>query len=223
MVFYQNLAGISKSEYWLISLHLAKSYCVNPYLHSKLSAKKRGGKPDDYYAIHSFMDSTKELCSDNRHRILHNHWGIRRVIIPIFGHTLLNSDGKEINVKDMLEQDHLLPDYGGKFIPVLSDFTDEMSELTKAEVDIVNQIYGDMQTKEEKEIMLSPLDLTGDMKALRITFNSWFVRTILPRLIDRQPSIENKPYLALFEGMNFALWMDNGAAKPKSALNIAEL
>jgi len=55
---------------------------MNAYKHAEISVKKRGGKIEDYYPIHFFMDSTKELCSDNRHRILHNLWGIRRVIIP---------------------------------------------------------------------------------------------------------------------------------------------
>lgn len=61
---------------------------MNPATHSRISVAKRKGKFEDYYPIHFFMDATKELCSDNRHRILHNLWGIRRVIIPIFGHNI---------------------------------------------------------------------------------------------------------------------------------------
>lgn len=75
---------------------------MNPLIHSEISAKRRGGKIEDYYAIHSFMDSTKELCSDHRHRILHNLWGVRRIVIPIFGATLTNSDNKKVCVKDIV-------------------------------------------------------------------------------------------------------------------------
>ena len=176
---------------------------MNAYIHSKISMNKRGGTVDDYYPIHSFMDCTKELCSDNRHRILHNHWGIRRVIIPIFGHTIINSDNQEVNVKDLLEQDHILPDYNNNFIPVLSDFTNEMEELTNDEITLVNKLYEDIQTKKAKEILLSPLDLTGDMKSLRVTFNSWFIRSILPRISEEEVRIENLNGLEIFENMQF--------------------
>ena len=77
---------------------------MNPYKHAEISVKHRGGKIDDYYPIHAFMDSTKELCSDNRHRILHNLWGVRRVIIPLFGHTITNSDGKTIVLKTFVSK-----------------------------------------------------------------------------------------------------------------------
>lgn len=40
---------------------------MNPLDHSKISVKRRGGIIEDYYPIHFFLDSTKELCSDNRH------------------------------------------------------------------------------------------------------------------------------------------------------------
>jgi len=49
---------------------------MNAHLHAELSVKRRGGQISDYYAIHSSLDATKELCSDNRHRILHNLWGV---------------------------------------------------------------------------------------------------------------------------------------------------
>jgi len=196
---------------------------MNPYIHSKISSTKRGGRPDDYYQIHSFMDCTKELCSDNRHRILHNHWGIRNVVIPIFGHTIVNSDGREVNIKDMLEQDHILPDYNNKFIPILSDFTDEMKELTDDDVVIINTLYDKIESKDCRELLLSPLDVTGAMKSLRITFNSWFIRSILPKVANYKAEIEETKGLRIFEEMKFKMWMDNGASLPKSALKIKEL
>lgn len=58
---------------------------MNPLEHSKISVKRRGGKIEDYYPIHFFLDSTKELCSDNRHRVLHNLWRIKGMLIEFYG------------------------------------------------------------------------------------------------------------------------------------------
>ena len=196
---------------------------MNPYLHSKISVNKRGGCIDDYYPLHSFLDSTKELCSDNRHRILHNHWGLRRVIIPIFGHTIINSDGKEVNVKDMLEQDHILPDFNNKFIPILADFTNEMEELSPNEKRRIDEIFMTIKSKKSKDLMLSPLDVTGNLKSLRITFSSWFIRSIIPNTVDCSMDIEDVNGLNIFENMNFKLWMDNGSGLPRSVLKIKEV
>ncbi|MEM7257362.1 MAG: hypothetical protein AAF404_08235, partial [Pseudomonadota bacterium] len=73
---------------------------MNPTKHSEVSARKRGGKVSDYLKIHSFLDHTKTMCADGRHRILHNHWAIQHVVIPIFGVSLINSSGKLVDIKD---------------------------------------------------------------------------------------------------------------------------
>jgi len=145
---------------------------MNPVEHCKISINKRGGEIDDYYQLHSFIDSTKELCSDNRHRVLHTHWGIRRVIIPIFGHTIKVSNGKELNVKAICEQDHILPDYRNKFIPTILDFIDELEELNEQEKLEINNIHkGYNEEKEIQEILMSPFRLSGQLKSLRLTYN----------------------------------------------------
>lgn len=48
---------------------------MNAMQHARISAKRWGGEPEDYYEIHAFIDSTKSLCSDARHRVLHTLWG----------------------------------------------------------------------------------------------------------------------------------------------------
>ena len=50
---------------------------------------------------------------------------IQEVMVPIYGHTLTNSDGKLVSVKDICEQ-HILEDYRHKFIPTPQDFIQEM-------------------------------------------------------------------------------------------------
>ena len=49
---------------------------MKPYIHAKNSARKFGGKPDDYISIHNFFDWSKSTIGDIRHRvILHNTFG----------------------------------------------------------------------------------------------------------------------------------------------------
>lgn len=92
-------------------------------IHARSSAKRFGGQPEDYLAIHEKMDSTKMAHAEVTHRcVFHSAFGIY-VIEDIFGRTITNSDGKEVFVRDIAEQ-HVLEDLG--FIPSLSDWLREM-------------------------------------------------------------------------------------------------
>ena len=196
---------------------------MNAVYHAQLSAKKRGGIMEDYLSIHEFMDSTKELCSDNRHRILHTMWGIKRVVMPIFGHTIQNSAGKAINVKDLCEQDHILPDYRNRFIPTLTDFVRAIDLSTAQHLDFKSfqEIY--KHNPAMQELMLSPVSNTGYRASLLVTHNSWFVNEILPKIFPHNAALQI-PIMhdgiispsELFNNMNFLLWMDNGSAYPPS-------
>jgi hypothetical protein len=192
---------------------------MNAYKHAEISVKKRGGVVEDYLAIHDFIDSTKELCSDNRHRILHTHWGIRRVIVPIFGQTITNTHGKIINVKDLCEQDHILPDYLNRFIPTLADFTSALDRNDDDEKRLQEFTHSYEDDKELMDLLLSPLANTGSLIALFITHNSWFINEIVPKVLKRKPVITNFNISPadFFDRMNFQLWMDNGSAIPPSA------
>jgi hypothetical protein len=196
---------------------------MNAVYHAQLSAKRRGGVMEDYLPIHEFMDSTKELCSDNRHRILHTMWGIKRVIMPIFGHTILNSVGKAINVKDLCEQDHILPDYRNRFIPTLTDFARAIDINAAQHLDFKAFAETYNGNTAVSELMLSPLANTGLRASLLMTHNSWFVNEIFPRIFRHETGF-NEPFIQdfaispadLFNNMDFLLWMDNGSAFPPS-------
>ena len=173
------------------------------------------------------MDSTKNICSDNRHRILHNLWGINRVVVPIFGPVIINADGKKVNVKDLCEQDHVLPDYRNKFIPTISDFVEavDMNLLDrqdwKNQIEVFHQKY--VTQPEVEELLLSPLAVTGRMVSLLLTHNSWFLNDLLPKIFKTEiilDEIDLAPSL-LFNHMNFELWMDNGADFPPSSQKLA--
>lgn len=99
---------------------------AKPFVHAISSAKRYGGRPEDYISIHDFMDSSKGAIADNRHRALtHNAWFISNVIERVFGSTMTNSDGKLFSPRDIAEQ-HVLEDYGKRFIPTAQDFLQEM-------------------------------------------------------------------------------------------------
>lgn len=94
-----------------------------PYIHAVSSAKKFGGEWQDYIEIHEFLDSSKAVIADNRHRALtHNSWFISVVIPRVFGEVVKRqSDGKNFSSRDIAEQ-HVLEDYRNKFIPSGADF-----------------------------------------------------------------------------------------------------
>ena len=200
---------------------------MNPTKHSEMSVRRWGGSITDYIDIHTFLDHTKTMCADNRHRILHNHWAVQNIVLPVFGTTIVNSQGKKVDVKDLCEKDHLLPDYKLRFIPTLSDFVQCIddgvfgNELQMHIETFHTQFVNDSRVA---TIMLSPLMVTGQLKSLLITHNSWFVNAILPRVCNTQPVICNFPITPtdLFGSMEFQEWMDNGAEYPPSAKRIVD-
>lgn len=99
---------------------------ANAYIHAKNSVRKFGGQLEDYLEIHVKMDCSKAYISSNLHRTLtHNSFWIHEAMIPIYGYTITNSDGKQISVKDICEQ-HILEDFGMRFIPTAQDYLENM-------------------------------------------------------------------------------------------------
>ena len=85
---------------------------ANAWIHSKSSAKRFGGQPEDYMEIHEKMDCSKAYIADNRHRTLTHHmFWVKEVMIPIFGYMFKRkSDNFEVCTKDVCEQ-HILEDF----------------------------------------------------------------------------------------------------------------
>lgn len=96
---------------------------AKPWIHAKSSAKKYGGKPEDYIDIHNMMDSSKGLVADVRHRALFHHAYGCFIMEHIFGVTRTNSAGKEYSVRDIAEQ-HIIEDLGT--IPTFQDYVKTM-------------------------------------------------------------------------------------------------
>lgn len=112
-----------------------------PYIHAESSAKRYGGKPEDYIEIHNLMDSSKGAMCDNRHRALtHNSWFLSTILERMKFHNsvetspgvftiITNSDGRKVSVRDIGEQ-HIAEDFGGKYIPSAQDYLAEMEFKT---------------------------------------------------------------------------------------------
>lgn len=92
---------------------------AHPYHHAVNSARKFGGKAEDYLSIHEWFDASKEHMADFRHRALRHHsLGIYECE-KVFGVVITNSDGKKIPTRYIGEQ-HVKEDLGR--IPTLADW-----------------------------------------------------------------------------------------------------
>lgn len=84
---------------------------AHPVEHAQSSARKFGGIPDDYLAIHRWFDESKAFFADFRHRALRHHTEGIFLAERIFGVTLLNRDGRAVPVRYLGEK-HVKEDLG---------------------------------------------------------------------------------------------------------------
>jgi hypothetical protein len=96
---------------------------MKPHIHSKNSVHHFGGAEADYQAIHDFIDSSKQVVADMRHRaVLHSAFGIY-IVERVFGTLITNADGTRVSTRDIAER-HVIEDLGK--IPSLQDYLDHM-------------------------------------------------------------------------------------------------
>ena len=92
---------------------------AHPYHHAISSARKWGGKPEDYQKIHDWFDESKAHMADFRHRALRHHTEGIFMAERIFGVTIMNSAGRVVPVRYIGEQ-HVKEDLGR--IPTVADW-----------------------------------------------------------------------------------------------------
>ena len=92
---------------------------VHPYHHALSSVAKFGGVPEDYLALHSWFDESKQIIADFRHRALRHHAEGIFMSERIFGATLTLSTGRIVPVRWIGEQ-HVREDLGR--IPSFADW-----------------------------------------------------------------------------------------------------
>ena len=96
---------------------------AHPLQHAESSARKFGGRPDDYLPIHNWFDESKAFLSDFRHRALRHHSEGIFLAEIVFGVAIRNSDGKQVPVRYLGEQ-HVTEDLGR--IPTAADWLSEI-------------------------------------------------------------------------------------------------
>ncbi len=92
---------------------------AHSYHHAVSSARKFGGVPADYQAIHDYLDGSKEIVADFRHRALRHHAEGCFAAEALFGVTITTSAGRQVPVRLIAEQ-HILEDLGR--IPSFADW-----------------------------------------------------------------------------------------------------
>src|SRR6188472_1498001 len=92
---------------------------MHPWHHAVSSARKFGGRLQDYLAVHEWFDASKEHMADFRHRAVRHHAQGIFECERVFGITVVNSEGRHVPVRLIGEQ-HVREDLGR--IPTLMDW-----------------------------------------------------------------------------------------------------
>lgn len=99
---------------------------MNSFHHAQSSARKWGGEPELYLPVHEFIDSSKRIIGDSRHRSLYHHTEGAFLCQRIFGVTLdvpKTHSTSRIPVRLIAEQ-HILEDLG--WLPSPADYINGM-------------------------------------------------------------------------------------------------
>ena len=92
---------------------------AHPWHHAQSSARRYGGIPENYFAIHAWFDASKAHLALPQHRALRHHAAGIFEAEALFGTTLTNSVGRVVPVRFIGEQ-HVKEDC--RCIPSLSDW-----------------------------------------------------------------------------------------------------
>src|SRR5260370_9155760 len=79
------------------------SSMAHPLKHAQSSARKFGGRAEDYPPIHNWFDESKAFLADFRHRALRHHAEGIFLAEKLFGVAIVNSDGKQVPVPYVAE------------------------------------------------------------------------------------------------------------------------
>lgn len=105
---------------------------MNSWYHAVSAAHKWGGQPEDYLPIEEFIDSSKQVIGDARHRSLYHHTLGVFLCERIFGKTLVIPKGPpgspqqrtvRVPVREIAER-HIIEDL--KWLPSPKDYIDGM-------------------------------------------------------------------------------------------------
>ncbi len=95
---------------------------AHPFDHSRSSAKKYGGEPEEYLKYHEWFDETKGWVGHSLHRMFRHHSEGIFELEKIFGKYFVNSVGKRVYTRYIGEQ-HVKEDCNGH-IPSAKEWLD---------------------------------------------------------------------------------------------------
>lgn len=93
---------------------------AHAHAHAVSSAKKFGGTPEDYLAVHQWLDETKAHIGDWRHRALRHHTLGVFEAEQRFGVMLTRADGVKVPTRPVAER-HIMEDCDGR-LPTPADW-----------------------------------------------------------------------------------------------------
>lgn len=100
---------------------------INSWHHAVSAARKWGGEPDHYIDIEEFIDSSKTVIGDVRHRSMYHHTTGIWLCQEIFGRTIpvLRANGTTVEVPvRLIAERHVLEDLG--WLPSPADYINGM-------------------------------------------------------------------------------------------------
>jgi len=108
---------------WYLLLKHGRNY-VNSWHHAVSAARKWGGNPEDYIEIETFIDSSKAILGDVRHRAVYHHTEGVFLCERIFGHVITVSKKNGHGTVDvpvrLIAERHIKEDLG--WIPSPADY-----------------------------------------------------------------------------------------------------
>ena len=91
---------------------------MNSWHHAQSAARKWGGDPETYLPIEEFIDSSKQVIGDVRHRSIYHHTLGVYLCQKIFGDTL--KVGRKMIPVRLIAERHILEDLG--WLPSPADY-----------------------------------------------------------------------------------------------------
>ncbi|RTQ50140.1 hypothetical protein EJV47_10925 [Hymenobacter gummosus] len=140
--------------------------------HCLLSQRKFGGEPQDYVAVHRFMDSSKLFYYHARHRLLLHHTLGLEWATQLLGDLLTTSAGRTVLVRDVAAE-HCKEDLLGR-VPSLGDWLREADAALAPLVPALEALPA-MLSVPLRQLVLAPYLRTGLPSALLITASNFGV------------------------------------------------
>jgi len=88
---------------------------MNSWNHAQSAAHKWGGTASDYLAVEEYIDSSKKVMGDVRHRIMLHHTLGVWIVEDVFGPTIsvTKSSGRVVQVPTrLIAERHIIEDLG---------------------------------------------------------------------------------------------------------------